>query len=194
MSELLGRYRLCIFDADDTLRRTTVAGRPCPRTAEEWELLPGVAKVLSSVEWNRGDGPFFGLASNQDQVGYGHLDEETARALLRDLARAAAAVTPPDEALQLCPHRLEIACSCRKPEPGMLLRVMALYGIAAEQTLFVGNADADRGAALAAGTDYADASELFSSSAGPSGRRSPRTPRLAAEGWCGEAGAHRTRE
>jgi D-glycero-D-manno-heptose 1,7-bisphosphate phosphatase len=193
MPEPLSRYRLCIFDADDTLRRSTVADQPCPRTDAEWELIPGVARTLRRIPWNQDEGPFLGLASNQDQVGYGHLSEQTARALLRDLARAAAGIAPADEALQLCPHRLEIDCECRKPRPGMLLRIMDFYGVSPEETLFVGNTEADRKAAEAAGTSYADAAEVFSSSAGPSGRRTRRIPRPAGEDSCGGDGARRTR-
>ncbi len=164
-AELLGRYALCIFDADDTLRRTTVPGQPCPRATDQWELLPGVRATLGGIRWNEAAGPCFGLASNQDQVGYGHLSEEMARSLLRDLARAAAAITPPDAALQLCPHRPEAGCACRKPRPGMLRRIMAHYRVGPERTLFVGDSENDRLAAVAAGTAFAEAAEVFSSSA-----------------------------
>lgn len=194
MSELLLQYRLCIFDADGTLRRTTVAGRPCPRAAGEWELIEGVARVLRAVSWNRRGGPFLGLASNQDQVGYGHLTEATARTLLRDLAREAAGTALQDEALQLCPHRLETDCECRKPEPEMLRRIMRFYQVVPERTLFVGNTETDAQAAERAGSGYADARAVFSSSAGPSGRRTRRTPPPSAADWCGAAGARRTPE
>src|SRR4051794_40670065 len=79
---IFDRYRLFIFDADDTLRRTTVPGRPCPWGPEDWELLPGVQEVLSAARWNHPGGPTMGIASNQDHVGYGHLSLETARDLL----------------------------------------------------------------------------------------------------------------
>jgi D-glycero-D-manno-heptose 1,7-bisphosphate phosphatase len=157
----LARYRLCIFDADDTLRRTTVPGQPCPRKANEWELLPGVREALAGLPWGRPEGPRFGLASNQDQVGAGLFTAEEARGLLRDLARAATGTAPPDDALQLCPHALGVACDCRKPAPRMLRRIMELYDIGSRDTVFVGNSDADRGAALAAGVDFLPASELF---------------------------------
>jgi D-glycero-D-manno-heptose 1,7-bisphosphate phosphatase len=157
----LARYRLCIFDADDTLRRTTVPGWPCPRKAGEWELLPGVREVLAGVPWNRPGGPRFGVASNQDQVGAGLFTVEVARGLLRDLACAATGTAPPDAALQLCPHARGVVCDCRKPAPHMLWRIMEFYGIGARETVFVGDSDADRGAAVAAGVDFLPASELF---------------------------------
>src|SRR4051812_38455880 len=145
--DLFRGYRLVIFDADDTLRRTIIPGRPCPHGPEEWELLPHVHAMLSRTPWGHAKGPRLGLASNQDQVGYGHLSITMARRLLRDLAIAATGMAPPDPALQLCPHTLDISCECRKPSPGMLLSIMEYYGIPPEGTVFVGNHAVDREAA-----------------------------------------------
>jgi D-glycero-D-manno-heptose 1,7-bisphosphate phosphatase len=157
----LRAYRLCIFDADETLRRTTVPGQPCPRASGEWEVLPGVRELLGAIAWNTPGEPCFGLASNQDQVGSGFYTRERARALLRDLAVRSAGISPPEEALQLCPHRLGVQCDCRKPAPGMLRRIMHAYGIGPRETLFVGDSPADRAAAQAAGVDFLDAGALF---------------------------------
>jgi D-glycero-D-manno-heptose 1,7-bisphosphate phosphatase len=161
VSGRLADYRLWIFDADDTLRRTTVPGQPCPRSSDQWELLPGVREALGAVAWSASAGPRLGIASNQDQVGAGLLALETARALLRDLAREAAGVTLPEPAIQLCPHALGVACDCRKPRPAMLQRIMAYYGIGAEETVFVGDSETDRAAAAAAGVHFLEARELF---------------------------------
>jgi D-glycero-D-manno-heptose 1,7-bisphosphate phosphatase len=157
----LASYRLCIFDADDTLRRSTVPGQPCPRGPGEWDLLPGVRERLAGLPWQQPGGPYFGLASNQDQVGAGLFTRRMARALLRELARAAIGQAPPDPALQFCPHALGIACDCRKPGPRMLVRIMAFYGVGRRETLFVGDSDLDRGAAAAAGVDFLPAGALF---------------------------------
>src|SRR4051794_34713629 len=129
-----GRYQLIIFDADDTLRRTVVPGKPCPHSPDEWVLLPGVRSVLSQIRWGMPGAPYLGIASNQDQVAYGHVTLAMARLLLRDLARSAAGIEPPEAALQLCPHALEVSCSCRKPEPGMLLAIMGHYRVNPEHT------------------------------------------------------------
>ncbi len=158
---MFDRYRLFIFDADDTLRRTVVPGKPCPHRPNEWVLMPGVREILADVPWDHPDGPRLGIASNQDQVAYGHLSLATARGLLRDLAQSAANFVPPDGALQLCPHTLELRCNCRKPEPGMLLAIMRHYNIGPSETLFVGNHEVDHGAAARAGTAFQSAEEFF---------------------------------
>lgn len=151
--------RLYIFDADDTLRRTLVPGQPCPRASGEWELLPGVAERLRAIPWGRA--ARLGIASNQDQVGYGLLSEAVARRLLMEMAEAAAGHRPPPEAVQLCPHRLEVPCPCRKPGGAMLERIMAYYGVPRAATLFVGNAATDEEAARRAGVSFVWAHDFF---------------------------------
>jgi D-glycero-D-manno-heptose 1,7-bisphosphate phosphatase len=156
---LADRWSLAIFDADDTLRRTLVPGQPCPRRHGEWQLLPGVRERLAREPWD--DALRFAIASNQDQVGYGLVPLETARALLADLARAATGREADPRAIALCPHRIEEACGCRKPEPGMLTRLMNAFDVTPERTVFVGNAESDREAARRAGAAYLAADELF---------------------------------
>jgi D-glycero-D-manno-heptose 1,7-bisphosphate phosphatase len=151
--------RLLIFDADDTLRRTTVPGQPCPRASHEWELLPGVRDVLENVNWSVA--LRMGIASNQDQVGYGLVRPDVAERLLFDLAREATGGRVTNPIVRLCPHVLEIDCACRKPAPGMLRDIMHECGVGAGSTLFVGNADADREAARRARTRFMWAEDFF---------------------------------
>jgi D-glycero-D-manno-heptose 1,7-bisphosphate phosphatase len=155
------RYRLFIFDADDTLRRTTAPGKPCPHRPGEWELMPGVRETLAGIPWERNNGPHLGLASNQDQVAYGHLSLEMARGLLRDLAISATGTAPAEPAIQLCPHAPEVGCECRKPSPGMLRKIMEHYSVRPDQVVYVGNAEVDREAADRAGVTFMWATDLF---------------------------------
>jgi D-glycero-D-manno-heptose 1,7-bisphosphate phosphatase len=164
VAELTGagaRYLLWIFDADGTLRRTTVPGQPCPRHADEWELLPRVRRTLQGLPWNSPGGPCIGVASNQDQVGAGLIPLATARRLLRDLMLEAAGVSLPPAAIQLCPHALGVPCRCRKPGPAMIERIQSHYGISAGDTVLVGDQPSDRRAAEAAGVAFIEARELF---------------------------------
>jgi D-glycero-D-manno-heptose 1,7-bisphosphate phosphatase len=150
--------RLVIFDADDTLRRTTAAGKPCPHAPDEWELLPGVRETLARIDWS---GVRLGVASNQDHVAYGHLTHAMAHRLLRDMVSAATGPASVDACIQLCPHALEVPCDCRKPAPGMLLRIMADVGASPAETLFVGDAATDAEAARRAGVAFTWAAEFF---------------------------------
>jgi D-glycero-D-manno-heptose 1,7-bisphosphate phosphatase len=160
-SAIFRRYKLFIFDADDTLRRTTAPGKPCPHGPGEWVLMPGVRAALSGVAWGSNGGPYLGIASNQDHVAYGHLTLDTARRLLRDLACSAADFIPPEAALQLCPHALEQDCECRKPNPGMLRTILEYYRVSPRDTLFVGNHEVDRLAASRAATAFSWSTDFF---------------------------------
>ena len=152
--------RLIIFDADDTLRRTIVPGQPCPRAPGEWELLPGVAERLGRIRWGP-EGTAMGIASNQDQIAYGLVSERMARTLLVETASAASGIAPDPTCVQLCPHTADAHCDCRKPAPGMLLRIMRHCGVSAAETLFVGNAAIDADAARRAGVRFAWARDFF---------------------------------
>jgi D-glycero-D-manno-heptose 1,7-bisphosphate phosphatase len=152
--------RLYIFDADGTLRRTRIPGQPCPRAPDEWELLPGVADAMHRLVGEHPD-ILLGVASNQDQVGYGLISYEMAHRLLTEMIVAASGLTPPREVIVLCPHPVEAACRCRKPQPAMLVRIMRYYGVRPPETVFVGDSPVDREAARRAGVAFQWAHVLF---------------------------------
>lgn len=163
--------RLVVFDADGTLRRVTVPGRVCPRGPDEWEPLPGIREALAGLPWGEG-GLKLAVASNQDQVFYGHLSAGMARRLLMDAAEAATGHRPPEGAVRFCAHAMDAGCGCRKPEPGLLFEAMAHHGATPGETLFVGDAATDREAARRAGLAFLHVSELLA--------RSGRAPSRAA--------------
>ena len=151
--------RLYIFDADGTLRRTTVEGLPCPNRPGEWELIPGVRERLAEIDWSK---VRFGVASNQGGVGLGYLPFSAAYGLLEEMVVEAFGVEkPPPGSIEICPHAPHLGCPCRKPNPGMLLRLMRRFGVNPDETLFVGDMDKDEGAARAAGTRFMWAHEFF---------------------------------
>jgi histidinol-phosphate phosphatase family protein len=160
MRDIPEQIRLIIFDADGTLRRTTVAGKPCPHAPGEWELMPKVKEALSSVDW-RERGLALGVASNQDQVAYGHLSERMAYQLLEEMIVAATGCDPAIVTIKFCPHALEVDCDCRKPQPGMLVEIIRSRGVAPVETMFVGDSEADCEAAQRAGVLFVWARDFF---------------------------------
>lgn len=151
--------KLYVFDADDTLRRSLLPDRPCPYAPGEWELLPGVRERLSRIPFGP-EGPWLGVASNQDRVGYGHLEAHMARKLLEDLIEAATGGVE-GARVELCPHTIEDDCLCRKPRPGMLQRLLEHFRVGPHEAIFVGDAPTDRAAAEAVGMHFAWAWDFF---------------------------------
>ena len=172
--------RLLIFDADGTLRRSTVAGQPCPNRDGEWELIPGVRERLHRVDWTD---VAMGVASNQAGVALGYLTAVEARHLLFDMLRAIGPLPRyPDMRrvhVELCPHAPAAGCQCRKPEPGMILRVVAERNerdyqprgaepllphpdpVRLDEVLYVGDMESDRLAAERAGVEFQWARDFF---------------------------------
>ncbi len=158
------KFDLIIFDADGTLRRCTVPGQVCPNRPGQWELLPGVKRTLAAIEWGsplRGR-TALGIASNQAGIARGYLSEQSALKMLEDTVKAAAGFPPVTGSVEFCPHNIREGCSCRKPAPGMLERLMAFWGTVPKRTLFVGDMASDQGAAINAGCEFTWAADFFS--------------------------------
>ena len=54
-----------------------------------------------------------------------------------------------------CPHKPEDGCSCRKPEPGLILQARIKYGIDVKNSVMVGDSAKDIECAKRAGCGYA---------------------------------------
>jgi D-glycero-D-manno-heptose 1,7-bisphosphate phosphatase len=152
--------KLYIFDADGTLRWTTVPGQPCPNRPGEWRLMPNVKEILRRIHWGPG-GSFLGVASNQGGVALGYLTEEMAYQLIEAALVEAIGYVPPRTVIDMCICHPDVHCESRKPNPGMLLRIMQTLDVGPEETLFVGDLEVDREAARRAGTAFMWASEFF---------------------------------
>lgn len=154
------RVKLFIFDADGTLRWTTVPGQKYPVETTQWQLMPGVAARLRAMRWDA-DGPWLAIASNQDGVAAGELSEARAKNLIEEMLVAALGHMPEKTQIALCTCGERADCACRKPAPGLLLRLLAHYHVAAEEALFVGDLESDAEAARRAGIAFMWAGQFF---------------------------------
>ena len=126
--------KLYIFDVDGTLRWTTIPGQPCPNRPGEWELMPNVKETLRRIDWGP-SGAYLGVASNQGGVAVGYLTRAMAYQLIEETIRAAIGFIPDHTAIEMCVCPPRARCACRKPEPGMLLRIMERFGVPADQAV-----------------------------------------------------------
>ena len=154
--------RLLIFDADGTLRWTTVPGRRYPLGTEEWRLMPGVAWRLRAIPWSE-DGPWLAIASNQCGIGEGLLDRDLARRLLVDCVIAATGCLPPRAVIDFCSCADGAPCPRQKPAPGLLTGILRQFPVQADETVYIGDLEIDRVAAERAGIPFRWAGDFFAS-------------------------------
>jgi D-glycero-D-manno-heptose 1,7-bisphosphate phosphatase len=136
--------RFALVDRDGTINEE----RHHLASPEEVALIPGSAEALVRL---RGLGFGIVVVTNQAEVGRGNLDpteldriNERLRALLADQGAMV-------DAIEVCPHRPEDACDCRKPKPGMALRAAERLGFAPDESVVIGDHLADLGMGRAIG-------------------------------------------
>jgi D-glycero-D-manno-heptose 1,7-bisphosphate phosphatase len=128
--------RFVFLDRDGTLVRDV----GYPHRLEHYELLPGAVEGLRALD---AAGYRLAIATNQSGIGrglFGWVEYERFQArLLADLAAAGVSIA----ASFVCPHVPDAGCSCRKPEPGLLLRARELLGAELGACWVVGDTASD---------------------------------------------------
>jgi histidinol-phosphate phosphatase family protein len=137
--------RAVFLDRDGVLTRDR---QDYVKTPEELEILPGIDGPLREI---RNRGFQIVIVTNQSAVGRGLASrEEMSRIhekLRVELAKKGCSV----DAIYYCPHRPEERCSCRKPEPGLILEAARDLGIDVPSSWMIGDKEIDLEAARRAG-------------------------------------------
>ena len=137
--------KLVIVDRDGTV---CVEREGYIQTPDEWEPLPGALDAIARLNHA---GCHVVIAANMPGLGRGLFDTAALNAIHTKMARQLAAVGGRIEAVFFCPHAPEEACTCRKPAPGLFLKVGERYKLDLKQVHAVGNSLSDVLAAQAAG-------------------------------------------
>jgi D-glycero-D-manno-heptose 1,7-bisphosphate phosphatase len=136
---------LVLLDRDGVINEDSPAYIKCP---SEWSPIPGSLDAIARL--NR-TGRKVAICSNQAGVGRGLLSKEDLEAIHVAMRAALAQVGGHIDAIFCCTHAPDEHCTCRKPEPGLLVRAMRELHETPGQTTFVGDSLRDMQAALAAG-------------------------------------------
>ena len=136
---------LVILDRDGVINQDS---RDFVRSAEEWRPLPGSIEAIAAL--CRG-GYRVAVASNQSGLARGLFDRTALYAMHRKLRRLVAAAGGRIERIAVCPHGPDDGCDCRKPAPGLLLRLLRQFDARAAETPVIGDSLRDLEAAAAAG-------------------------------------------
>jgi len=140
-------FRHVILDRDGVLNYEAPEGSYV-REPSEFRWLPGALEGLALL---RRAGLRLSVATNQAGVGRGVMSLAQLAAVHERMQAEAAAHGGTIDAVLYCPHAPEERCSCRKPAPGLIQAAVAGSGIAASDTIVVGDDLRDLEAAERAG-------------------------------------------
>jgi len=142
-----GGGQAVFLDRDGVINRALERdGRPyAPSSLAEFDLLPGVPEAC--IQLKRA-GFLLVVVTNQPDVGRGTLKREVVEAIHAHMLKLL-----PIDRVEVCYHSgtEPIACDCRKPKPGMLLRAAKELGIDLHRSWMVGDRWRDIDCGRAAG-------------------------------------------
>lgn len=140
-----GAQRWLILDRDGVINHDSA---DYIRSLPDWRPIPSAIAAIARLT---GAGFGLAIATNQSGVGRGYLSLETLAAIHTRLLDTVTAAGGHIDTIAVCPHTPTDDCACRKPRPGLLLRLMTDCGFAASDAAMIGDAQRDIEAARAAG-------------------------------------------
>ena len=140
-------FRHVILDRDGVLNYEAPEGGYV-REPSQFRWLPG---ALAGLALLRRAGLRLSVATNQAGVGRGFMSLAQLAAVHERMQTEAAAHGGALDAVLYCPHAPEEQCACRKPAPGLIQAAVARSGIAASDSIVVGDDGRDLEAAQRAG-------------------------------------------
>ena len=131
--------KAAFLDRDGVINEKAPDGEYVTRW-EDFRLLPGAMEGIAQL--NRA-GFCVIIVTNQRCVAKGLLTEEELGILHRRMTHELALGGATIDALYYCPHELDSACSCRKPEPGMLLEAARSRNLDLAASWMIGDSQRD---------------------------------------------------
>jgi D-glycero-D-manno-heptose 1,7-bisphosphate phosphatase len=139
--------KAAFLDRDGVINRKAPEGEYVTRW-EDMEFLPGTREAIRLLN----DAGFLVvIVSNQRCVAKGLITTEELDAMHERMCREFQAVGATIDAVYYCPHDYEPPCSCRKPQPGMLLDAARAHHVQLAASWMIGDSDHDAQAGRTAG-------------------------------------------
>jgi D-glycero-D-manno-heptose 1,7-bisphosphate phosphatase len=114
----------------------------------EFRFLPG---ALDAIRRLTEAGLLICVVTNQAVINRGLVPRVTVDAINRQMVSEIERHGGRIAAVAYCPHRPEERCRCRKPQPGLILDLMARYRLEPHECVVIGDALSDLDAGRAAG-------------------------------------------
>ena len=131
------------------LDRDGVINRDSPdyvKSPDEWQPYPGSLEAISRLHRNHYR---VIVATNQSGISRNLLDLSMLHRIHQKMIAMVNEKGGQIDAVFFCPHRPEDLCSCRKPQPGLLLEASSRLGVSLAGVPFVGDKASDLAAARA---------------------------------------------
>ena len=106
------------------------------KSPAEWRAMPGSLEAIAKLTQA---GYKVVIASNQSGLGRGLFDMDTLNAIHDKMHRAVQSVGGRIDAVFYCPHTSDSKCNCRKPKPGMFLRIGACFNTDLSDAYVIGD-------------------------------------------------------
>ena len=136
--------RLVLLDRDGVINHDSPEYIKSPA---EWRPISGALAAIARLNTA---GLHVALCTNQSGIARGLFSPRDLAAIHVRLALELSRHSGHLNLVRFCPHIDADACNCRKPAPGMLLDCMTEFGVAPEETVFIGDSPSDVAAARAA--------------------------------------------
>lgn len=139
---------LFVFDRDGVIN---VDSPDYIKNPDEWQPIPGAVEAIADLCQS---GHSVAIATNQSGVGRGLYDLETLSKIHQKMISLIESAGGKIERLIFCPHHPDEGCDCRKPKPGMLLRLFAELKVEPDDACYIGDSWRDYQAAESAGCAF----------------------------------------
>lgn len=135
------KISLIILDRDGVINHDTTDFIKSP---DEFIFLPGSLEAIATLTMA---GYQIGIATNQSGLGRGYFTEKTLaqihHKMLHEIRNHHGAILD----VVFCPHLPSDECDCRKPKPGLLLRLIQKANASLSEVVFIGDRVSDLKAA-----------------------------------------------
>lgn len=132
---ILDRDGVINFDSDHYIK-----------SPDEWLPIPGSLEAIARLKQL---GYNIAIATNQSGIARGLYTEATLQNIHAKMQAALNKLDAEIDFITYCPHHPKDACSCRKPETGMLQQISKHYSCELDNVYFIGDSLCDMNAALA---------------------------------------------
>lgn len=138
---------LVILDRDGVINEDSV---DYIRSPAHWRPIRGSVDAIGRLHRA---GIRVAVATNQSGIARGYFSRRTLYRIHAKLRRAVRKAGGDIDYIAFCPHGPDDDCACRKPRPGLVLRILSTLNIDAGAALLIGDSSRDLEAAAAAGVE-----------------------------------------